>query len=181
MFEADCTAGVSRWHVVRLVAGSRAEVVLLSTRFFSLSTHWCKCTVPCAGDDCALCTILPVRGQFYVAVHCEGRVRLLELGAESSAHFEQHVRLFGGGMRAGLRVVVSRRGAKSPVHSEVIGERKGTKEIELLDLAAHVMALYKFPCPNPGQTLEEYERRVRAMAELRNRRLFEQMTVAAKR
>lgn len=180
MFESNQDGGVARWPVVRLGVGSKTQIILLSPRFFPLTTHWYKCTVPCPGDECALCELLPGRGQFYVAVGCNGRVSLLELGSQSASHFEQHARLFGGGMRPGLRADLSRRSAKSPVYAEVVGFKEETKEVELLDLAAHVMALYRFPCPNPGENLAAYERRVKMMSQLRNKRLRDQLTVAKK-
>src|SRR6266566_2548109 len=119
MFNADRTLGSHRWPVVRLVAGSRTEVTLLSTRFFCLTTHWYKCTLPCPGDDCRLCEILPARGLFYAACSCNSRVSILELAAQSASLFEQHAKLLHGGMRVGLVFLLSRRGAKSPVASEV--------------------------------------------------------------
>jgi hypothetical protein len=180
MFEADRSKGVTRWGVVRLGVGSKTRVVLLSPRFFSLTTHWCGHTVPCAGEECSLCELLPGRGQFYVAVQWDGRVSLLELGAVSASHFEQHLRLFGGGLRAGAVVDLSRRSKKMPTYSEAVDFKEGTKAIELLDLAAHVMALYRFPCPNPSENLEQYELRIHHMSVLRNRRLRDQMAVAKK-
>jgi hypothetical protein len=86
----------------------------------------------------------------------------------------------GGGMRPGICVDLTRRSPKSPVYSEVSGFKEGIQEIELLDIAAHVMALYRFPCPNPGENLAAYERRLKAMSQLRNKRLRDQLTVAKK-
>ena len=167
MFNADLPLSSNRWPVVRLVAGSRTEVTLLSSAFFALTTHWNKCTLPCSGSDCRLCEILPSRGLFYAAVMCGSRVSILELGAQSAGHFEQHVKLLHGGMRPGLVVALSRKGAKSPVRSEVIREVAGSVEVPMLELAAHVMALYKFPCPNPGEPMEKYELRCRSIATVR--------------
>src|SRR6266487_791749 len=167
MFNADRTLGSNRWPVVRLVAGSRSEVVLLSSRFFCLTTHWTRCTIPCCGDDCGLCELLPFRGLFYVACACNSRVSILELASQSASHFEQHVKLLHGGMRIGLVVQLSRRGAKSPVNTEVVREQEKCTEVSQLELARHVMALYKFPCPNPGEDLAAYELRCRAVAKVR--------------
>lgn len=167
MFNADRTLGANRWPVVRLGANSRTEVTLLSTRWFMLTTHWNKCTLPCCGENCRLCEILPSRGLFYVAVHCNSRISILELASQSASHFEQHAKLLGGGMRCGLVFSLERRGAKHPVRSEIVREQERCSEVALLELATRVMALYKFPCPNPGEDLVQYELRCRTVAKVR--------------
>jgi len=174
MFNADQNAGTTRWHVVRLSLGSTVSCTLLSPSFFALTTHWTGQTVPCSGEDCGLCEFSPGRGMFYVAVYWNSRVCLLELSSVSASHFEQHCRLLHGGMRAGLEFVASRRTEKRPIYTEATGFKEGTKAIEHLDLAAHVMLLYKLPCPNPGETIETYEERIRLMTKIRNRRLADQ-------
>lgn len=171
MFIADRTLGVNRWPLVKLQQNSRTEVVLLSSRFFALTTHWANGTVPCPGDDCPLCCTLPARGLLYLAVHSFGRTSILELGSLSAANFEQHAKLLHGGMIPGLKFQLSRKGAKHPIHSEVIGSQSGVEEIKLFDLCRHVMSLYKFPCPNPSETLETYESRCRDIARVRCERL----------
>lgn len=173
MFEADRTLGVHRWPVVRLRGGSVTEVVLLSTKFFALTTHWSNATFPCCGDDCPVCELLPSRGLFYVAVHCASRISILELGAQSASHFEQHAKLLHGGMKPGLVFSLTRHGAKHPVRSEVIRTQDKCLEVAPLELATRVMCLYKFPCPNPGEDLAAYERRCRTVAKVRCSRTAE--------
>lgn len=180
MFNADRTLGSNRWPVVRLRAGCCTEIVLLSTRFFALTTHWNKCTVPCCGDDCALCELLPGRGLFYVACMCNSRVSILELASQSASHFEQHAKLLHGGMVPGLVFSLARKGAKSPVFSEVIRQQGNCTEVSQLDLATHVMALFKFPLPNPGEDLFRYEERCRAIAKVRCDRAAEQLVTVRK-
>lgn len=180
MFDDSYAAGTSRWPVVRLRAGSKTRIVLLSTRFLPLPTHWVKPTVPCPGEHCRLCELLPVRTLYYVACQNDGRVSLLELGGTSSANFEQHAKLFSGGMVPGTVFDVSRRTAQSPTYSEAVDKKENVKEVDLMALVAHVMALYRYPCPNPAENLASYERRVMLMAQLRNKRLFEQQSVAKK-
>lgn len=168
MFSADLGTAGNRWPVVRLRGGCTTEVVLLSRQFFAVTTHWDRCTVLCPIDGCALCELLPARGLFYAAVICNGHVHLLELGATSANHLEQHSKLLHGGMVPGLLLRLKRRADKSPVHSEGIGQKPGCSEICPIDLARHVMALYKFPPSNPGELLCEYEVRIRGMAQRRN-------------
>lgn len=170
MFNADRTLGSHRWPVVRLGAGSRTEVVLLSTRFFALTTHWNKCTVPCCGDGCRLCELLPARGLFYLAVGCNSQLSILELGSQSSSFFEQHARFMGGGMIVGQVFELQRRTAKSPVRAEFLRVQDSCREVPQLDLATRVMALYKFPCPNPGEDVAAYELRCRSVAKVRTDR-----------
>lgn len=171
MFEADKTLGVHRWHVVRLPAGTSTEVVLLSPDFFCVTTHWHRTTILCAVDGCPLCQILPSRGLFYIAVHCLGAVRMVELGAQSAGHLEQHCKLLHGGMKAGQVIRLQRRGAKSPVHSEVVRFQENASPVTQLNLAKHVMALYKFPPPNPSEDIERYSIRVQESVRLRNTRI----------
>lgn len=168
MFEADRGLGQNRWEVVRLRAGSKTEVVLLSTSFFSVTTHFNRVTILCSVEGCALCDILPSRGLFYLAVMCMGRVHVLELGAQSAALFEQHAKLLHGGLVPGLVFELRRRGAKSPVHSEVVRTQEGVSEIDRLTLAQRVLAVYKYPPCNPGDSIEVYEKRVQTIAQRRN-------------
>jgi hypothetical protein len=181
MFSADRSLGVHRWPVVRLVAGSSTEIVLLSTRFFALTTHWNKCTVPCCGDNCPLCELLPARGLFYVAGMCCSRVSIVELASQSASHFEQHCKLLHDGLRAGLVIKLDRRGAKSPVRSEVLRFQEKVSAVSQLELASRVMALYKFPCPNPDEDLATYEIRCRGVARVRCNRAAELINNATSR
>lgn len=181
MFSADKPLSVHRWPVVRLVAGSKTEVVLLSSRFFALTTHWNVGTIPCSGEGCRLCELLPMRGLFYVAVECVSRVHILELGGYSATLLEQHAKLLYGGMAPGLVFALSRKGAKQPVRSEVIRTREGISEVPLLELAARVMTLYKFPGPNPGDDIERYESRCQAVAQVRTDRAAELLLKARDR
>lgn len=167
MFSADNTLASTRWPIVRLRGGTNTEIVLLSRKFFALTTHWNKCTLPCCGENCRLCEMLPARGLFYLACMCNSRISILELGSQSASYFEQHAKLLHGGMVPGLVFQLSRRGDKSPVRSEVVRTVNNAADVSLLELATHVMALYKFPCPQPGEELEDYELRCRHIARVR--------------
>ena len=175
MFNADRSLGASRWHLIRLGSNSRTEVVLLSPRFFEITVHFHGCSILCPGDDCPLCQFLSSRGLFYVAAHCMSRIMLLELGSQSAATLEQHCKLLHGGMKPGHVIELSRRGAKHPVHSEVLRFQENCNAIDQLTLAQRVMAVYKFPPPNPCDTLESYEQRLRSAAMMRASRLAESL------
>lgn len=177
MFNCDCAAGVDRWPLVRMVAGSETEVVVCSEGFLPLTTHWVGKTVVCAGDGCCLCDLLPARGVFYLPVVCAGRASILELSAVSASHFEQHCKLLHGGIRPGLVVELRRRGHKSPVHSEVVGTVGTATAVPMLKFVGLVMALYHFPGANPGESFDHYEKRLRQMVlsrSVRERRLYEE-------
>lgn len=180
MFDADRNSGSYRWPVLRLSHGSKSEVVLLSDRFFALTTHWTSHTVPCAGDGCSLCELLPARGLFYVAVHAVGRPFLCELGSQSAALFEQHAKLLHGGLRPGQVYELSRTGKKSPVRSECVRFQESVSAVPLITLAHRVLALYRYPGPNPNEGLEDYERRIRALAQRRNTSLADSFLSAKK-
>lgn len=175
MFGADFGTAGNRWPVVRLRAGCECEVVLLSTKFFALTTHWVGHTVPCCGDGCALCESLVARGLFYVACSSRAGLSMLELGVQSAAAFEQHCKLLHLGMRPGQVMRLVRRTAKGGVFSECIDFREGVREVAELDLARRVMALYKFPPPNVGEDLLEFGDRCALMARTRNDQIAERL------
>lgn len=181
MFDADRSVGLARWDVVRLRANSKVQVILSSRTFFALGTHWVGHTVPCCGEQCQLCETLVCRGLFYAAVIGDGRQCMLELGALSATHLEEHCKLLHGGMRVGLVLDVWRRSAKSPVNSCVVGSRDGCREVASVDLAGHVMAVYKFPPPNFAEGVEDYEKRCRTISRIRNRQMSERLKASADR
>lgn len=168
MFEADRSSGVHRWPVVRLHAGSKVELILCSQAFFPLTTHWVGRTVPCCVSACDLCELLPARGLFYVAGVVMNRLSLLELGAASASHFEMHAKLLHGGMRPGLVLEICRSGAKQPVRSEVVRFQENVQPVPMLSLAAHALALFRMPPPNPEEDLDRYSRRLQALVQRRN-------------
>lgn len=176
MFDADHTLSASRWPLVRLGARSETEVVLLSDRFFSITTHWNGCTVPCPGDGCLLCETSPRRGLFYLAVGCDSRRSLLELASQSANDFEQSAKLYGGGMTPGGVFALSRRSAKAPIRSVFVRRQEVREPVDILTLARHVMAVYKFPPPNPQEDIATYEKRCRSMAKVRTDRIVRELT-----
>lgn len=167
MFEVDSGSRVNRWPLVRVAVGGETQVVLLSRRFLPLTVHWTGTSVVCPLEKCPLCCWLPMRGLYYAAVLCEARVSILEMGATSSAHLEQHLKLLHGGMVPGRQLLVKRRSKRSPLYVECVGQVDDVSEVSILDLAARVMALFHFPPPNPADTLESYQERLRAMAMVR--------------
>jgi hypothetical protein len=181
MFEADKNSTPRRWDLIRLRGGGVTEFTLCSSKFFAITTHWNNCTVPCCGQECPLCDLLPARGLFYLAGFCQQRISILELGAMSASHLEQHVKLLHGGLRPGLLLRISRRGEKKPVLSDCVGFVESVREVEMLDLAAHVMAVYKFPPPNPGEDLALFEFRCRSIAKIRCNRAAELLSSARAR
>lgn len=167
MFQAS-TAGVHRWEVVRVHRGHKTKIVLLSERFFAITTHFHRVTVPCSVEGCALCDLLPARGLFYIACSWDAHLAICELGAASSAHFEQHAKLLHGGMRPGQVFELSRSGQRKPVYAECVGMQDTARAVTQLELAQRVLALYKYPCCNPGESLEDYETRIRRLCSRRN-------------
>lgn len=171
MFEADRGTAGNRWPVVRIRAGNETRFMLLSLEYFALTVHWVGHSVPCAGDGCCLCETLVGRGLFYLAGMCQGRVSIVELGAQSSTHLEQHLKLLHNGFVPGLEIRLLRRSAKSPVYGEVVGRVEGCNVVPRFELARRVLALYKFPPCNPNEPWESYETRIAAMARRRNEQI----------
>lgn len=171
MFEADRNLGVNRWPIVRVASGRRTEVMLLGGKYFCLTTHWLGYSIPCVVDDCPLCDQLAARGLWYLAVKWDSRTSLLELGSVSASNVEHNAKLMGGGMRAGVVLELGRHGPKKPVMSEFVRFVDGVAPIDYIDLVRHVMCLYKFPPPNPGDDVNAYEKRCRQIARVRCERL----------
>jgi hypothetical protein len=124
-----------------------------------------------------MCEHVVGRGLFYVACKWAGAVAMLELGSASASHFEQHAKLLHGGMKPGLVFRLKRSGAKQPIYAEVVREQALAIGVPILVLAKHVMSLYKFPPPNPADSIETYERRCRAVAEVRCSRAAQALLV----
>jgi len=173
MFEADNSRMLTRWEVLRLQVGHKSEMVLLSDKAFCLTTHYVGRTIPCAGGECPLCETLPQRGLWYVAGAVNGRVMMVEFGGTSFSYLEQHAKLLHGGLKVGQVYRLSRQTVKRPTWSECIGVQEGCKPVDHFDLAKHVMALYRFPCPNPDEDLAAYDRRCHRLAFVRNKRAAE--------
>lgn len=176
MFTNDATAGTVRWPVVRISCGGETRVTVCGDRWLPLTTHWVGNTVPCCGDGCELCEVLPLRGLFYLPVVCNSRPSILEMSAMSSSFFEQHCKLLHGGIQPGLVVLLSRASAKSSVRSEVVDKMDGVRCVPLIEFVGKVMVLYRLPGANPGERFEDYEERIRSMTRARSqreRRIFE--------
>jgi len=171
MFSNDSTRGSNRWHVIRVRSGCQTEVINLSEAFFPITTHYIGHTVPCCLDNCALCDWKPQRGLFYLAVYCLSRTMMLELGAQSSGHLEQHAKLMHHGLRSGQVIRCQRRGQKQPIYTEITDCQQNVTAVAPIDLASKVMALYKLPCSNPGDTIDDYSSRLAGIVRIRNERL----------
>lgn len=172
MFQSPDTAGVHRWPVLKLRAGSVTQVVLLGTRFLPLSSHWVGRTLPCPGEQCPLCSILPIRGLYYLPISLDGRASILEMSPVASANLEQHAKLLHGGLQVGQLVEFSRRGAKSPLHGVIVEQRDGVNAVPFLMFASRVMALYHLPASNPGESIEAYDERLRGITLVRSEREY---------
>lgn len=171
MFTADRVQGGSRWPVVRMNAGSQTQVILLADHPFALTVHWVGWSAPCAGDGCSLCETLAGRGLFYFPVICQQRASILELSSQSWSHLEQHAKLLHQAVRVGQVYNLTRRGAKNPIWAECVDFRENTTSVPDLALIQRVMAIYKFPPPQPADSLQTYEERIQKSALLRNERL----------
>lgn len=168
MFTADFSNAGSRWQLIRLRCGAETTITNLSREFFQLTTHFSHVTVPCAGDGCALCEMLPARGSLYLAAMCQGRLSIVECGVHSANDIEQHAKLLHGGLQPGLVFRLRRVTRKGTIHSEVLELLPGVAPVPIRTLAQRVLAIYKLPCCNPEETLEAYECRIRAIVLRRN-------------
>lgn len=184
MFEADFGGATRRWPLVRFGANSRTRCILLSSKFFAVTTHWVPegkgYTVLCPGVGCELCELLAARGLFYVAVSCEQRVSLLELGAQSAAHLEQHLKLLHGGMICGHVLELRRSGKRQPVVGECVETVSGVGGVTYEELLRHVMVIYKMPGLNPAETLKDYEERISRTVRIRHGRILSSLKNAGR-
>lgn len=173
-----------RWPVLKATPGHAHEVVLLSSAFLRLDTHFHKRTQICLGtDDCPVCQLLPSRAFYYLPAkwRANGRPVLLELSGSSASDLEQVAKLNGSGMVPGLVVSASRRGCKSPIRFDAVGTIEGVKAVPDLDWVTAVMAIYGFAAMRPAESLEAYRARLRASALARCERLaFELSTMGGR-
>lgn len=173
MFDVPDSAGVNRWPVLKVRAGGKAEAVLLGTRFLPLSSHWVGHTLPCPGDGCQLCEVLPLRGQFYLPISVSGRATILELSAVAANNLEQHAKFMHGGLAVGQKFEFSRRSAKAPLHAEIIEQIDDITGVPFVVFVSRVMALYHLPPSNPGESVEKYGERLRSVSSIRAAREYE--------
>lgn len=163
-----------RWPVLRVEAGTRSEVVLLSARWLHLQTHFHKRTQLCLGDEgCPVCAFLPSRGYYYLpAAFCSTRRPvLLELSPLASADLEQNARLTEQGMRSGLVVAFTRRSARAPLRSEVLEQGPVRGTLADWEWYSAVMGIYGFGAMRPDESVEDYRERLRPSAVSRAERL----------
>lgn len=170
MFADTQTSGTARWPLVRIASHGETTVVLCASRYLPLTVHWVGRSVVCGGDGCELCSVLPSRGLYYLPVVCQTRASILELGALSSSLLEQHCKLLHGGMQPGHVVRLCRRSAKSPVMGEVVDHKEGVQAVEQMTFARCVVALYHLPGPNPDESFDSYQERLRHLALMRSDR-----------
>lgn len=166
LFDAEPNT-VRRWQVMRCVPGHVTEFMVLCDRLLPVTTHWVGHSVLCPRDECSLCEFLPQRALWYLPVSSSGQVWLLELSSASSANLEQHCKLLHSALTPGQVVRMKRTGNRSPVRFEVLETRTTTRALTLLEVAARVMVLFKFPMPHPNEGIDEYQIRTQASARLR--------------
>lgn len=148
-----------RWPLLRVNAGQEVEVRLLSAAWFRVATHFSRRTLLCAGtEDCPLCGLLPSRSYYYLPAagrQIKRRV-LLELSPLAAADLEQNCRMLEGGFRPGLTVCFSRRSARAPMRSEVLGSGGSCDPVPHETWITAVMAVYGMPAVHAGESLADY-------------------------
>jgi hypothetical protein len=111
--------------VVRVHAGTRAEVSFQTAHFWTFATHWFGRQLVCPGADCPACGTYAERvGTYFLVQVCEGprwRPAILELGQGSWARLRMLVESEGWEVGPGLTAECCRRGAKSSLRIEPTG------------------------------------------------------------
>lgn len=164
MMSLEAPTYVARWPMLRLQAGSKCDVQLLSGDWVRLVTHFSRRTFLCAEvDECDACNVLPGRAYWYLPVlHLEAkRQAILELSCHASADLVQRCRFVGFAIRAGVQVALSRRSKKAPLGIEVMDQAEGAPLAKLHEWVSALMLVYKLPGLLPGESVEVYGARVK--------------------
>jgi hypothetical protein len=157
---------VGRWPLLRVRPGHQFEFELLSGEWVRLCTHFCTKTFLCAEDDrCEACSVLPARNYWYLPglAGPEKRPSLIELSASASADLEQRAKFSFGSIGAGLTVVCSRKGPRSPVLCEPLRFAARATPLPFQTWVTYLMAIYNLPAVRPIDSLESYSVRVLPM------------------
>lgn len=164
MMSLETPRYVARWPVVRLQAGSKCRVQLLSGDWVRLVTHFSGRTFLCPEvEECDACNVLPGRAYWYLpCLHVdERRQALLEMSAHASSDLEQRCRFQGAALGAGVEVELSRRSKKAPLGIEVYGQAETPKVAIFHEWVSALMLLYKLPAVLPGESIDAYGDRVK--------------------
>ena len=166
MFTQEAPTSATRWPVVRILPGHSVEVQLLAGDWVKLTTHFNKVTFLCPEvAECDACSLLPSRPYWYLpCVHTSTRrVGILELSATASSHLEQGAKFAGWGVRAGVQIRLERKSAKKPLRVEVVGQAETPPVAKVHEWVSPLMALYKLPVLNVGESFSAYGDRVMPM------------------
>lgn len=156
--------------VAKVGVGSRTELVWLSEQVLWVRQHWMRRAHLCTtDDDCPGCRWNSPRGIGFVAVRTSyGQVCLIEV---SPLAFDRFSGVLGmdNGFRLqelpGQRFTASRRGSRTPVVLEPLGERLQVTPTKIWDVLACVAILYGLPGPSPGESVETFRERVKPAME----------------
>lgn len=163
MLSLERPSSTARWPLVRVPAGSKVELTLLSGDMVRLVTHFYRSTFLCPEvEECHACTLLPARAYWYLPciVTATRASSLLELSAHAAADLEQRCRFVGSAVRAGTQVEISRKSAKAPIRSEIIGQIEKPSLAQAHEWLTPLMAIFGLPFVKPAETLEHYGARV---------------------
>lgn len=182
--QAEAPTVAARWPVLRVQPGHDVEVMLLSSDWLRLNTHFHKRTVLCSESLCCpLCPLLPSRPYWYLPVSAEPRKTfcLLELSPSASSSLEQTAKFANGAIMAGQNFRLWRRAKKKPIGCEWLGLSKGACTVSVSEWVSPLMAIYGLPILRPGETIEEYGGRVASTVDQRNELVAASLKAAAER
>lgn len=156
--------------VLRVRAGDRVGLRVLSVDLPWVSTHYVDRQYFCPGEDCPLCFARAVREHGYLVVQTtsyrENRVFLLEVTPAAYEHMRA-LAMFEGEMRLlGLEVEASRRRANSPLRLEYSGHTQLPEDriVPRWKIMTAISVLYQMPSPSEGEGDLAWATRVRPVA-----------------
>jgi hypothetical protein len=161
--ELESPSKCARWPLLRVPAGQSVLVELLSGDWIRLTTHYVGRTVLCPQTpDCPLCDLLPTRAFWYLPALREPGRRpvLLELSAQASSDLEQVAKFAAGSVGAGVRLMLSRRTAKSPIRSEAEGFAPSPRRTNVDEWGSLLMAVFCCPPLRPAESISDYGSRI---------------------
>lgn len=140
----------------------RVEFQLLSSRVFSVPTHWVGRSVPCAGDDCPMCALRQPRELYFAGLRFERASAIFELPSSVAHAINMAWHDLGGDHAAGIVVLLSRAGGRAEWNlQECSRQNLLSPKVSQPQVAAAVAELYRLAKPAPAEDFVAWFERAR--------------------
>lgn len=163
------SAACANLPVVRVIPGQVLRVTICSAEGLWIGTHWRQRSLPCPGEGCALCGILPGRELGYWVVTLDEsnpRPLLLELPRGFGVQMGLFVKHSGQKTSTGCQLLLTRKKKRSPIHADYDGHVDNVPEAWRAGglLRSAVATLFRLPQPVAGHDVAEWTEACRRSA-----------------